>query len=62
MGKRGEPEPELIGLHGGGRGAIGEQIELHFLDPVFHAAASAADLFMEGFAADRRRPERGDDG
>ncbi|MEZ5933988.1 MAG: hypothetical protein R3F54_19025 [Alphaproteobacteria bacterium] len=23
MGKRGEPEPELIGLHGGGRGAIG---------------------------------------
>jgi hypothetical protein len=48
LGKRGEPEPELMGFHGGGRGAIGEQIELHFLDPVLPIAAMCAQ--------GRRRP------
>jgi hypothetical protein len=46
-----------MGFHGGGRGAIGEQIELHFLDPVLPIAASAVDFFIEGFAADCRRLE-----
>jgi len=34
IGQRGEPEAQRVGAHGGGRGAVGEQVELAFLDPV----------------------------
>ena len=34
IGQGGEPAAELVGAHGGGRGAVGEQVELAFLDPV----------------------------
>jgi hypothetical protein len=30
----GKPQAQLIGPHGGGRGAVGIEIELAFLDPV----------------------------
>jgi hypothetical protein len=44
--ERGEPEPELVGAQAFGRGAIGEQVALAFLDPVLHLAASAVDLLI----------------
>ena len=47
IGERGEPEPQLVGAHGGGRGAVGEQVALAFLDPVLHLAAGAVDLLVE---------------
>lgn len=39
IGKRGKPQAQLIGPHGGRRGAISEQVELAFLDPVLHPPA-----------------------
>ena len=47
IGHRGEPQPQLVGAHGGGRGAVGEQIELAFLDAVLHLAAGAVDVLVE---------------
>ena len=41
VGHRGEPQPQLVGAHGGGAGAIGEEVELAFLDAVLHLAAGA---------------------
>ena len=32
IGKGREPQPQLVGAHGGGRRAIGEQVELLLLD------------------------------
>jgi hypothetical protein len=29
VGEGGEPEPELVCVHGGGRGAVGEQVAPH---------------------------------
>src|SRR6185437_10926443 len=61
IGHRGEPQAQLVGAHGGGRGAVGIQIELAFLDAVFHIAASAVDVLVE---VPRRRLgplQRGDD-
>ena len=43
VGKRGEPEPELVGPHGGGTGAVGIKVELALLDAVFHLAALTVD-------------------
>src|ERR1700741_2801606 len=42
-----EPEAELMGTHGGSRGAVGEQIELALLDPVLHLATGAVDHLVE---------------
>ena len=53
IGHRGEPQAKLVGAHGGGRGAVGEQIELALLDAVLHLAARAVDLLVE---VPRRRP------
>jgi hypothetical protein len=50
---RGKPQTELVGTHGGGRGAIGEQIELTFLDAFLHPAARAVDLLIEAPTVDR---------
>src|SRR5215831_3213643 len=45
------PSPRTIAAtgcaHGLGRGAAGEQVELAFLDPVFHLAACAINLLVE---------------
>ena len=41
--------------------AIGEQVELHFLDPTFQVAASAADALIEDAPMNYQRLERGDD-
>ena len=61
IGHRGKPQAELVGPHGGGRGAVGEQIELALLDTVLHLAAGAVDLLVEAPPIDLRRRERGDD-
>jgi hypothetical protein len=42
-----KPQPQLIGAHRGGRGAVGKQIELAFLDAVLHLAAGAIDFLVE---------------
>ena len=47
IGHRGEPQAELVGAHGRGRGAVGEQVELALLDAVLHLAARAVDLLVE---------------
>ena len=59
--RRGEPEPELVGAHCRGRGAVGEQVALAFLDPVLHLAAGAVDLLVEEAAVGLGSFERGDD-
>ena len=47
VGHGGEPQAELIGLHGGRRGAIGEQLEL-LADAVLGFSAGAIELLVEG--------------
>src|SRR5712692_4477834 len=47
VGHRGEPQPELVGAHRGGRGAVGIEIELTLLDPVLHIAAGAVDFLVK---------------
>src|SRR5439155_24177212 len=56
-----EPQAELIGAHRGGRGAVGEQIELALLDAVLHFATGAVDHLVETLSADLAGLERGDD-
>ena len=53
IGEGREPQPELVGAHGGRRGAVGEQIELLLLDPVLHLAAGAVDVLVQGARVDR---------
>lgn len=48
VGHAGEPEAQLIGPHGVGTGAVGEQVKLLFLDPVLHVAPGAVELLVEG--------------
>ena len=55
IGHRGEPQAELVGPHGGGRGAVGEEVELAFLDAVLHLAAGAVEVLVEVRAIGRRR-------
>ena len=50
IGHGGEPEAELVGAHGGGRCAVGEEVDLALLDPVFHLAAGAVEPFVERLA------------
>ena len=40
------------GLHGRRRRAVGEQVELAFLDAVFHLAAGAIEIFVEAAGVD----------
>src|SRR5271169_4935125 len=47
VGEGGEPPTQLIAAHGRRRGAVGEQIELAFLDAVLHVAAGAIELLIE---------------
>jgi hypothetical protein len=60
IGHRGAPQPELVGPHGGGRGAVGEQIELAFLNAVLHFAARAVELLIEVSGAGLLGFERSD--
>jgi hypothetical protein len=48
IGAGGKQKPELVGPPVVATGAVGEQPELLFLDPVFHFAARAVDLVVEG--------------
>jgi len=41
LGHRGEPQAQLVGAHGVGRGAVGVEVELTLLDAVLHLAAGA---------------------
>src|SRR6516162_8246633 len=62
---RPRPVPSPVGLvvsaHGRGRGAVGEQVELAFLDAVFHVAAGAIDLLVEVAGLMLAASQRGDD-
>ena len=57
-----ERHAELIGLYGGRRGTIGEQLEL-LANAVLGLAAGAVELLIEGtrVVGDAATPERGDD-
>ena len=61
IGERGVPEPQLVGAQGCGRGSVGEQVALAFLDPVLHLAAGAVDLLIEKAGARLGLVQRGDD-
>src|SRR3954452_1252777 len=61
VGKRGEPQAQLIDPHGGGRGAVCEQVQLAFLDTVLDLAAGAVDPLIQPSGVDLGRWQRGDD-
>src|SRR4051794_1952264 len=56
-----EPQAQLIGPHGGGRGAVCEQVQLAFLDTVLDLAAGAVDPLIQPSGVDLGRWQRGDD-
>src|ERR1700730_14822945 len=47
IGHRSEPQSQLVGAHRLGRGAVGAEVELAFLDAVLHVAAGAIELLIE---------------
>ena len=49
IGKRGEPQPQLVGAQVPRRGPVCEEVELAFLDAVFHVAAGTVDFFVKLF-------------
>src|ERR1700760_1227382 len=61
VGERGEPQTQLIGPHGGRRGAVSEQVQLTFLDPIFHVATRTVDPLIQPPAIDCGGWQRGDD-
>lgn len=61
VGHGGEPQAQLVGAHGDGAGAVGEEVELALLDAVLHVAAGAVDALVEGAGADLGGGQRGDD-
>ena len=61
IGEGREPQPELIGGHGGRRRAVGEEIELLLLDTVFHVAPRTVDPLVQPAAADLIRVQGGND-
>src|SRR3954463_3736953 len=61
VGKRGKPQAQLIGPHGGCRGAVSEQVQLAFLDPVLHLAAGTVDPLIQPPGVDLGGCQRGDD-
>jgi len=61
IGERGHQEAELIGAEGVGGGAISKQVELLFLDAVFHLSASTVDLLIEGLSGIVASRQGGDD-
>src|SRR5580693_6397416 len=61
IGHRGKPQPQLVGAHRVGRGAVGIEVELTFLDAVFHLAAGAVELFVKVAGLVLLAGQRGDD-
>ena len=60
VGHRVEPQAELIGLHGGRRGAIGDRGRAGFVDTVLRLAAGAVELLVEILGLALVAPQRGD--
>lgn len=61
VGERGKPQPQLVGAQGSRAGAVGEQVELLFLDAVLHIPAGAVDLFIQGLGRGVVLGQVGDD-
>src|SRR3954468_21874209 len=61
IGKRSEPQAQLIGPHGGCRGAVSEQVQLAFLDPVLHLAAGTVGPLIQPPGVDLGHCQGGDD-
>ena len=61
IGHRGEPQPELVGAHGGRRGAVRQEVEPAPLDAVLGLAAGAAGFLTEGLGAMLAHFRRGND-
>src|SRR6266478_6251420 len=61
IGHGGQPKPQLVGAHGAGGGSVGEQIELTFLDAIFHLAAGTIELLVERAGLMLVGLQRGDD-
>lgn len=59
IGDRGKVQAQLIGAHRGRAGAIREEHELLFLDPVLRLSARTVELFVQGAGVDRGDRERG---
>ena len=60
VGHRREPKAELVGRHGRRRAAVGEQVELLLLDPVFHFAARTIEILVKGAGVDPGSGQGGD--
>ena len=56
-----EPQPELVSPDGMGGRPVGEQIQLAFLDRVFHIPTGAVDLFVKMTRFGRSLRQSGDD-
>jgi hypothetical protein len=61
VGEGREPQPELVGGHGGRGRPAREEIELLLLDPVLDLTAGTVDVLVEGAGVDRARRQRGHD-
>src|SRR5512143_238338 len=61
VGERGEPQPELVGPHRRGAGAIRIEVELALFDPVLHLAAGAIELLVKRSGRPAVRLQGGDD-
>lgn len=61
IGKRGKPEPQLIGAHGVGAGAVSVKVELAFLDAGLHVAARAVEILVKRPCRPALRLEGGHD-
>src|SRR3954453_6519654 len=61
IGKRSEPQAQLIGPHGGRGSAISEQVQLAFLDTVLHLAAGTVDPLIQPPGIDLGGCQGGDD-
>ena len=61
VGEGREVHPQLVGPHGCRRGAVGEQVQLLLLDPVFHVATPTIQLLVKGVRPDPVAAEAGDD-
>ena len=61
IGQRCEPQPQLVGAQARRRGPVREEIELAFLDAVFHLAAGAIDFLVKLLCFNVFARQRGDD-
>ena len=52
IGEGDEVQTELVGTHRVVTGAVGKQVELLFLDPVFHVASGAVEFLVQRHAGE----------